>query len=142
MGNGYLKFDIKIRKADNTNFIVADDNTNEIIGSVNKVFAYTLNDARISTSCGVEMEQNNYLGPISTIMRLVTQKDGDISTYFDRIDENETGINSSSLQQLLINNHIEDNQMMKCQRDNQINYIRRVLLSVLVAEDLLHYHRD
>ena len=38
-------------------------------------------------------------------MRLVTQKDGDLSTYFDLIDESENGINNSSLEQILINNH-------------------------------------
>ena len=37
---------------------------------------------------------------------LLTQKDGDLSTYFDVIDENEDGIDKSSLKQVLINNHI------------------------------------
>ena len=43
-------------------------------------------------------------------MRLVTQKDGDLSTYFDIIDESEDGINDSSLKQIPINNHIEANR--------------------------------
>ena len=43
-------------------------------------------------------------------MRLVTQKDGDLSTYFDIIDENEDGINNSSLKQILIDNHTEANR--------------------------------
>ena len=43
-------------------------------------------------------------------MKLVTQKDGDLSTYFDIIDENENGINDSSLKQILINNHTEANR--------------------------------
>ena len=41
---------------------------------------------------------------------MVTQKDDDLSTYFDIIDENETGINNFPLKQVLINNHTEDNR--------------------------------
>ena len=58
----------------------------------------------------MEIEQNKYVGPISTIMRLVTQKDGNLSTYFDIIDESENGINNSSIKQILIDNHTEANR--------------------------------
>ena len=78
---------------------------------MNKAFAYTIHDARISTSSGIEIEQSKYVGPISPIMRLATQKDGDITTHFDIIDESETGINNSSLKQVLINNHTKDNRV-------------------------------
>ena len=43
-------------------------------------------------------------------MRLVTEKDGDLFTYFDIIDESENGINNSSLKQILINDHTEANR--------------------------------
>ena len=43
-------------------------------------------------------------------MRLVTQKDGDLSTYFDIIDESENGINNSSIKQILINYLTEANR--------------------------------
>ena len=46
-------------------------------------------------------------------MRLVTQKDGDLSTYFDNIDESENSINDLSLKQILINNHTEANRCLK-----------------------------
>ena len=42
-------------------------------------------------------------------MRLVTENDGDLSTYFDIIDETEAGIDDSSLKQILINNHTDAN---------------------------------
>ena len=101
-----MDFDIRIRIADgNPSTIVAPGNA--IIRLVKSAFAYTIHDARISTSAGVEIEQNKYVGPIFTIMRLVTQKDGDLSTYFDKIDESENFINDSSLKQILINNHTE-----------------------------------
>ena len=86
-GNGYLEFYIKIRKADNTNFADGD-----VIKLLNDAFAYTIHDARISSSLGVEIGQNKFVGPISTIMRLVAKKDGDLSTYFDIIDEKEDQI--------------------------------------------------
>ena len=73
-------------------------------------FAYTIHDARISTSAGVEIEQNKYVGPISTIMRLVAEKDGNLSTYFDIIDESEDKIDNPSLKRILIGNHTEANR--------------------------------
>ena len=43
-------------------------------------------------------------------MSLVTPKDGDLSTYFDIIDESENGINISSMQKILNDNHTEANR--------------------------------
>ena len=43
-------------------------------------------------------------------MRVASQKDGDLSTYFGIIDESEAGIESSSLKQKLIVNHTESNR--------------------------------
>ena len=43
-------------------------------------------------------------------MRLITQKYGELSTYFEIIDESENGINDSSLKQTLINDHTEANR--------------------------------
>ena len=105
VGSGYLEFHLRVRLDNDNNF--ADGN---LIRLVNNAFAYTNHDARISTSTGVEIEQNKYVGPISTIMRLVTQKVGDLSTYFDIINEKEDGILKSSLKKILINNHSDDNK--------------------------------
>ena len=68
VGNGYLEFDLRVRLDNDNNF--ADGN---LIRLVNNTFAYTIHDARISSSAGVEIEQNKYVGPISTLLRLVTQ---------------------------------------------------------------------
>ena len=105
VGNGYLEFDLRVRLDNDNNF--ADGN---LIRLFKNAFAYTIQDARLSTSSGVEIEQNKYVEPISTIMRLVAQQDGDISTYFDTIDEKEDGINNSSLKKILINNHSDKNK--------------------------------
>ena len=104
-----MEFDIRVRRDDGNAFTIVPPG-NDIIRLVNNAFAYTIHDARISTSAGVEIEQNKYVGPISTIMRLVTQKDGDLSTYFDIIDESEDKINDLSLKRILINNHTEANR--------------------------------
>ena len=109
VGNGYLEFDIRIRRDDGNAFTIVAPG-NDIIRLVNNAFAYTIHDARISTSAGVEIEQNKYVGPSSTIMRLITQKDGDLSTYFDVTDESEDKINNSSLKKILIDNHTEANR--------------------------------
>ena len=105
IANEYLEIDIRVRRANINLFTIAP--AMDTIRLVNNAFAYTIHDARISTSSGVEIEQNKFVGPISTIMRLVTQKEGDLSTYFDIIDETEDEINSSSLKKILIDNHTE-----------------------------------
>ena len=82
VGNGYLEFDIRVRRNVGPFRIpVIDGDPNDISRLVNNELAYISHDARISTSAGVKIEQNKNFGPISTIMRLVTQKDGDLSTY-------------------------------------------------------------
>ena len=105
LGNGYLEFDIRVRLDNDNNF--GDAN---VIRLINSALAYVIHEAGISTASGVEIERNKFCGPISTIMRLVTQKDGDLSTYFDIIDESEGQINNSSLKQILINNHTDHNK--------------------------------
>ena len=105
VGIGYLEFDIRFRKANKNIFDDAD-----IVRLVKNAFAYTIHDARISTSSGVEIEQNNYVGAYSAIIRLVTQKDGDLSTYFDIFDERVNEINSTSLKKILNNNQTDANK--------------------------------
>ena len=75
----------------------------------NSAIVYTIHDARISTSSGVEIEQYKIVRSVPTILRLVTQKDGELSSSFDIIDESEAGIDNSSLEEILINNHTEAN---------------------------------
>ena len=81
-GNSYLEIDIEVRKAAGTNFANADQ-----IRLVTNGLAYVFQEGRKSTSAGTEIEHNKNLGNVSTIMRLLTQKDGDLSSYFDKIDE-------------------------------------------------------
>ena len=58
------------------------------------------------------MEQNENIGPISTKMRILTQRDGDLSTFFDISVESEGGIIISSLKQKLNINYTTDNRVV------------------------------
>ena len=106
IGNSYLEIDIEVKKADNTNFTNADQ-----IRLVNNGLAYIFQEGRLSTSAGTEREHKKNLGNVSTLMRLLTQKDGDLSSYFDKIDETLAGITNSTLKHMLIDSHTnEDNK--------------------------------
>ena len=78
-------------------------------------FAYLFQEGRLSTSTA-DLEHNKYLGQISTIMRLVSSREGDLLPQFDNINE-ATGANeaatsdnfrSTSLNKMLFTNHEED----------------------------------
>ena len=105
IGDAYLGIDILARKADRTNFTNADETR-----LVNDGLAYFFQEGQLSTSAGVEIENNKYLGHFSTIMRILTQKDGDPSSYFDKIDEREDGIANSTLKHVLIDSHTNEDK--------------------------------
>ena len=98
IGNAYLEFDIRVRNT-------AGNFTNaSAIRLVNNTFAYCFKGAIINTTGGVDIEVNKYVGPVSTIMRLLTSKDVDLSSFFDK--NGEAVINDNNpLKKILINNH-------------------------------------
>ena len=53
VGNGYLEFDIRVRRADGNPFTILAPG-NDVFRLVNNAFAYLIHDARISMSTGVE----------------------------------------------------------------------------------------
>ena len=55
----------------------------------------------------MEIENIKFLGQVSTIMRALTSKDGDLLSHFDKIDETQAESNNTSLKHMLINNHTE-----------------------------------
>ena len=58
----------------------------------------------MDTTGGGDLEDIEYVGQVSTIMRLLTSKDGDLSSYFDKNGEAVIN-NDNPLKQILINNH-------------------------------------
>ena len=85
--------------------------------------AYTFEEARVSTSAGTGIEHNKHFGPVSTIMRLLTEKDGDQSSCFDKIDETEAGIANSTLKHLLIDSHSNDDNQGKTRGNLPLEHI-------------------
>ena len=80
IGNGYLEFDITVRKTDTTKFHYDDP-----IRLVNNAFEFCFKKARLSTTIGSDIEHNKYCGQVSTIMRVISTKDGDFLSEFDNI---------------------------------------------------------
>ena len=118
IGNAYLESDILVRKADATNFTNVDE-----IRLVNNALAYVFQEARLSTSAGTEIEHNKNLGVVSTVMRLLTEKDGDLSSYFDKINEAEDGIGDSTLKKLRIDSHTNEDNKGKIRANLPLEYI-------------------
>ena len=58
----------------------------------------------LATTGGLDIEEIKYVGPVSTIMRLITSKDSDLSSYFDKNGESVLN-DTNPLKQILINNH-------------------------------------
>ena len=102
VGNSYLEFDITVRREDNANF----DN-NSSIRLTNNAFAYCFKEARLGITSGSDLEHNKYCGQVSTLMRVLFSKDGDLLSQFDNINEGDgiADFDSTSLKKTLIDNH-------------------------------------
>ena len=84
IGNAYLEFNITVRKNDTTNF-----HNDDPVRLVNNGFAYCFKEARLTTSIGGDIEINKFCGQVSTIIRAISNKDGDLLSHFDNINEND-----------------------------------------------------
>ena len=84
IGNNYLEFNITVRKSDTTNFHIEDP-----IRLVNNAFEFCFNEARLSTTIGSDIEHNKFCGQVSTIMTVISNKDGDLLSQFENINEND-----------------------------------------------------
>ena len=116
VGDSYLEFDITVRKADTTNF-----HTEDAIRLVYNGFAFCFKEARLSTSIGSDIEHNKFCDQISTIMKVISNKDGDLLSQFDNINENDIPIlskindlppqiRSTPHQKTMIENHTDANK--------------------------------
>ena len=116
IGNGYLEFNITVRKNDETNF-----HYDYPVRLVNNGFAYCFKEARLGTTIGSDIEINKFCRQISTIMRAISNKDGDLISQFDNINENDipileqladlpVQIRDTPHQKMLINNHTDVNK--------------------------------
>ena len=128
IGNAYLEFNITVRKNDDTNFHYDDP-----VRLVNNGFASCFKEARLSTTIVGDIEINKLCGQVSTIMRVIINKDGDLLSQFDNINENDLPIlerlpnlppriRDTHHQKMLLNNHTDANKGKK-----KISIFRRYL---------------
>ena len=117
IGNAYLEFNITVRKNGTTNL-----HTDDPIRLVNNGFAFCFKEARLTTSIEGDIDFNKFCGQVSTIMRGISNKDGDLLSQLDIINENDipvlerlanlpTQIQSTPRQKMLINNHTDANKV-------------------------------
>ena len=131
IGNAYLEFNITVRKNDDTNFHHEDP-----VRLVNNGFAFCFKEARLSTSLGSDLEINKFCGQISTIMRAISNKDGDLISQFDNINENDIPI----LERLVnLPPQIRDTPHYKMLIDNHIDANRGKIKGYLYLEDIFGF---
>ena len=83
IGNAHVHFELTLQK---DGVHVEDDDT-DTIRLVNNAFTHLFKEPTLATTGGSENEVKKYVGPVSTIIRVLTSKDGDLSSYFDKINE-------------------------------------------------------
>ena len=104
VGNAYLQHEMTIEK----DVAIAADGVfvdGYVIRLVNNAFAYCFKEARLSKTGSSDIEHNKYVGQISTIMRALPSKDGNLMSDFYKIGEIHAQIKNTSLKPLLVNNH-------------------------------------
>ena len=114
IGNSYSEFGITVLKNDTTNFSYDGP-----IRLVNNALAFCPKEARLSTTIGNDIEHNKFCGQISTIMKVISNKDGDfLSQYvnendipvFERIVDLPSQFRDTPHQRMLINKHSAANK--------------------------------
>ena len=59
---------------------------------VNNGFAYCFKEARLSTTLDSDIEITKFCGPISTNMKIISNKDDDLLSQFDNLNEKDIPI--------------------------------------------------
>ena len=114
--NAFSEFNFTVRKNDDTNF-----HHDDAVRLVSNGFAFCFKEARLSTTLGSDVEINNFCGQVSTIMRVIINKDGDLLSQFDNFNKNDIPILEKPAdlppqnidtphQKMLINNHTDANE--------------------------------
>ena len=109
IGNAYLACEFKIEK----DVAVAGDRVLVdaiAIRLVNNAFAYCFNEASLIATGGSHIEHNKHCGQVSTIMRALTSKDGDLLSHLDKSDESEAEFENTSLHNHLRNHNVAANK--------------------------------
>ena len=81
-GNAYLEFNNTVRKNDTTNF-----HNEDAIRLVNNAFAFCFEEERLSSILGSDIEHNKFCCQVSTILKSISSKYGDLLSQFDNVNE-------------------------------------------------------
>ena len=84
IGNGYLEFNITVRKNDTTNF-----HREEPIRLVNNGYAFCFKEARLSSTIGNHIEHRKFCRQLSTVMKVISNEDDDLLSQIGNINEND-----------------------------------------------------
>ena len=115
-GNGYLEFNITVRKNDTFNFHREDP-----ILLVNNDFSFCFKEARLRTTIGSDIEHNKFCGQLSTNMKMILNKDEDLLSHFgnnnekdisllEKLNDTPPQIRSTLHQKMLLDNHTDANK--------------------------------
>ena len=88
---------------------------------MNIPYAFSFNEVRLSTTSGSDIEHNKFGDQVSTILKVISNKDGDIISHIDKFNENDIPVPKRLLkpppqisdtphQEMLINNHTDANK--------------------------------
>ena len=104
----------------------------------NNGLAYVFQEAVLATTSGPNLEHNEYVGQISTIIRVLTSKDGDLLSQFDNINESNTNddFDSTSLKKMLIDNHENDADRGKIKAQLPLEHIIELCKSFKKTKNL------
>ena len=113
IGNGYLDFYITVRENDSTDFHFDDP-----LRLVNNGFVFCFKETRLSTIIASDIEHNKFCGQVPTFMIVISNKNGDLLSQFDKFNENDIPVlerlavlppqfKSTPHQKMLINNHTD-----------------------------------
>ena len=128
IGNAYSEFNITVRENDDTNF-----HNDDPVRLVNNRFVFCFEGARLSPSVGADIEINNSCGQVSTNMRVISNKDGDLISQFENICENDIPI----LERLVsFPPQIRDTHHYKMLIDNHTDAKKGKLKGYLYLEDI------
>ena len=84
IGNAFFENDITVQNP------AAVFYNNSRIRLTNNGLAYVLQEAVLATTSGSNLEHKKFVGQLSTIMRVLTSKDGDLLSQFENINEGNT----------------------------------------------------
>ena len=105
---------------------------------MNIPYAFCFKKACLSTTTGSDIEHNKFCGQVSTIMKVISNEDGDLSSQIDNINENDKPV----LERLLnLRPQIRDTSHLKILINNHTDASKGKIKGYLHLEDIFEFCR-